>query len=185
MMFHLITGGSGSGKSAYAEERILYYSGLEKVMAGIKRPCIYLAVMKPYGEESLRKIERHRRMRAGKGFITVERYTGLDRMVLPPNSGILLECLSNLTANEFYREDGSLNDGLETAKRILEGIRYLLEQTDNLVVVTNEVGSDVGNYSCKTKEYIALLGKLNQRLAGMADRVTEVVYGIPVPIKES
>ena len=42
-----------------------------------------------------------------------------------------------------------------------------------------------GAYSFETKEYIAMLGRLNQRLADMADKVTEVVYGIPVPVKES
>ena len=185
-MFHLITGGSGSGKSSYAEERMLCYSRQEEAMEGKgKRPCIYLASMKPYGEETQKKIERHQRMRAGKGFVTIECYTELDKAVLPSNSGILLECLSNLAANELYRKDGVSRDCIKTSERILEGVRHLLNHTENLVVVTNEVSSDIGAYSFETKEYIAMLGRLNQRLADMADKVTEVVYGIPVPVKES
>ena len=34
-------------------------------------------------------------------------------------------------------------------------------------------------------EYIRLMGWVNQRLAKLADRVVEVVYGIPVVLKEN
>ena len=34
-------------------------------------------------------------------------------------------------------------------------------------------------------EYIRLMGRVNQRLAKLADRVVEVVYGIPVVLKEN
>ena len=61
-----ITGGSGSGKSEYAEKRTI--EAAEK--RGLKP--YYLATMKAYGEEEEKKIEKHRKMREGKGFITVE-----------------------------------------------------------------------------------------------------------------
>lgn len=187
-MFHLITGGSGSGKSAYAEAQTLQYAGRQVLHIsgqnpGKELPCLYIATMKPYGEETLQKIESHRMLRAGKGFVTIECYKELDRAVIPKNSGILLECLSNLAANELYGEDGAFGSRQEAAERILGGIQYILSQTDYLVIVTNEVGLDVGNYSYETREYIALMGTINQRLACMADKVTEVVYGIPVPVK--
>ena len=54
-MMHLITGGSGSGKSAYAEAQILALNGERR---------IYIATMYPYDEESHRRIARHREMRA-------------------------------------------------------------------------------------------------------------------------
>lgn len=187
-MFQLVTGGSGSGKSAYAEAQILRSAKealcIPRRNFAEKPPCLYIATMKPYGEETFQKIERHRRKRAGKGFETIECYKELDKIMLPKNSGILLECLSNLAANELYREDGVLNDRYETVERILKGIRHISGQTDHLIVVTNEVSSDTWGYSHETKEYIALVGAVNQRLARMADKVTEVVYGIPVPIKE-
>ena len=63
---------------------------------------------------------------------------------------------------------------------IVEGIRYLNTQTERLAIVTNEVHSDLQDYS---KKYIGLLGKINQELGKMADQVTEVVYGIPIKIK--
>ena len=38
-------------------------------------------------------------------------------------------------------------------------------------------------YSEETKIYQRVLGEVNQSLAGLAEKVTEVVYGIPVEIK--
>ena len=51
--------------------------------------------------------------------------------------------------------------------------------------MTNEVNSDVNDYSKETEEYRTLIGQVNQKIADMADMVTEVVYGIPVEIKRS
>ena len=56
-MIHVITGGSGSGKSRYAEQQILELGDNRRV---------YLATMCPYDEESYQRIERHRAMRAEK-----------------------------------------------------------------------------------------------------------------------
>ena len=83
-MLHLITGGSGSGKSRYAEEQIL------KLGPGRR---IYVATMYPYDEESLRRIDRHRAMRAEKNFETVECYESLSSREFPEGANILLECM--------------------------------------------------------------------------------------------
>lgn len=167
-MMILVTGGSGSGKSAYAEERILS-------MGEGRR--IYIATMYPFDEESHKRIHRHRRMRAGKGFETVECYTNLEELYLPSEGIVLLECMSNLTANEMFREDKREED---TAEKILNGIRLIQKQVRHLVVVTNEIFSDGENYSEETRIYQEKLGKINQETARMADEVVEVVAGIPV-----
>ena len=59
----LITGGSGSGKSEYAESLFSEIKNTEKY---------YIATMKPFGKEAKERIQKHRRMRSGKGFITLE-----------------------------------------------------------------------------------------------------------------
>ena len=57
-MITLITGGSGSGKSAYAEECIgMLSEGCHKY---------YLATMQVFGEEGQAKVERHQKLRSGK-----------------------------------------------------------------------------------------------------------------------
>ena len=175
-MIHLVTGGSGSGKSEYAEKWLTD----RKKKDGI---FIYIATMLPYTEETWRKIERHQRMRAGKGFQTMEKYRDLAEAEIPKNQGILLECISNLAANELYRDDGTLNELEKTEEKILEGVRRLNNLTTCLVIVTNEVTADINGYSTETDKYRECIGKVNQRIAEAADIVTEVVYGIPVRVK--
>ncbi|MGI6011063.1 MAG: bifunctional adenosylcobinamide kinase/adenosylcobinamide-phosphate guanylyltransferase [Ruminococcus sp.] len=170
-MIHLITGGSGSGKSAYAEECLVNLGEAKR---------FYIATMYPFDEESYQRIERHRRMRSTKKFITVECYTNLRKLQLPEDSNVLLECMSNLVANEMYQEEGA---GALTVPSVLSGVRYLADMVENLVIVTNEIFSDGMEYEEETLQYQRYLGKINVSLAAMADRVTEVVYGIPITIK--
>ena len=169
-MLILLTGGSGCGKSSYAEA----------LCGKLPGPRYYIAAMRPYGEESLRKIEKHRRMREGKGFKTIERYTDLASLTLPGRGTVLLECICNLTANEMFHEDGAWEDPFE---RVIRGVEALLEQSSHVVVVTNDVSSDGRLYDEGTMAYIRALGRINAALAKKADTVCELVCGIPVPQK--
>ena len=183
-MLVLITGASGSGKSAFAEHYIC--------SAG-KKEIIYLAAMEPFGKEARERIARHRQMRAGKGFLTLERYTGLNGLDLQRSGAneageeraVLLECMSNLTANEMFGEDGyGTKQGMEAlADHILGGVRHILAQCGCLVIVTNEVFSDGIEYDPQTQEYQKLLGTVNCALAKEADEVYEVVCHVPVQLK--
>ncbi|MEZ3434936.1 MAG: bifunctional adenosylcobinamide kinase/adenosylcobinamide-phosphate guanylyltransferase [Lachnospiraceae bacterium] len=180
-MVQLITGGSGSGKSAYAEGEIVGYRKHLKDGGGLFYPFLYVATMIPYGREAEEKIRRHKEQRMEAGFLTLERYTELSGLEIPPNAGILLECVSNLTANELYERDQNSKEAFEA---VVSGIRSLSGRTKHLVIVTNEVHSDINGYSRETEEYRGLLGRINCALARMADKVTEVVYGIPVVYKD-
>ncbi len=180
-MVQLITGGSGSGKSAYAEGEIVGYRKHLKDGGGLFYPFLYVATMIPYGREAEEKIRRHKEQRMEAGFLTLERYTELSGLEIPPNAGILLECVSNLTANELYERDQNSKEAFEA---VVSGIRSLSGRTKHLVIVTNEVHSDINGYSRETEEYRRLLGRINCALARMADKVTEVVYGIPVVYKD-
>lgn len=170
-MMHVITGGSGSGKSRFAEQQILDLGPAKR---------IYIATMHPYDDESFARIDRHRAMRAEKQFDTLECYTGLKNLEIPEGANILLECMSNLAANEMF-EPGAA--GENTVDEIMKGIAHLKECAANLVVVTNEICSDGIEYDPVTMQYQQYLGQINQAMAVMADRVTEVVYGIPLHMK--
>ena len=50
-------------------------------------------------------------------------------------------------------------------------------------MVSNNVFEDGITYDETTTKYIRAMGKINQNLAALADRVVEVVEGIPVIIK--
>lgn len=166
-MMILLTGGSGCGKSTYAESLCLKFP----------LPRYYVATMRPYGEESLKKIARHREMRAKKGFETIERQTDVGGIVLPERGTALLECMCNLSANEMFDEAGNECDPYE---KIMDGVAHLAMQAENLIVVTNDVGADGEDYDESTQRYIRLLGKLNAALAMQADHVYELVCGIPI-----
>lgn len=133
--------------------------------------------MQAFDEESHRRIRRHRHMRAGKGFETIERYTELDELLIPKDCVVLLECMSNLVANEMFRE-GWLPP--EVAEKITEGVKNLLSQAKHVVIVTNEIFSDGILYEEESEQYKKELGQINQKLAELAEEVVEVVYGIPV-----
>ncbi|MCL2827071.1 MAG: bifunctional adenosylcobinamide kinase/adenosylcobinamide-phosphate guanylyltransferase, partial [Eggerthellaceae bacterium] len=70
-------------------------------------------------------------------------------------------------------------------ERILEGVLALEEHFENLVVVTNDVGSGWPEhfYSEQTLLYIEMLGRLNAVLATRFDAVFELVCGIPLCLK--
>ena len=95
-MITLITGGSGSGKSAYAEKYICRVSNEN----GYKEKY-YIATMQVFDDEGQRKIDRHRRLRAGKGFITIEQPRDIKKAVeklqsencLKTGRSALLECM--------------------------------------------------------------------------------------------
>lgn len=169
-MMILLTGGSACGKSSYAET----------LCQRFPLPRYYLAAMRPYGDGSAVKITRHREMRAGKGFETIERYTDLAGLELPQRGTALLECICNLTANEMFDDEGNQTDPFQT---VIRGVEVLRSQCETLVVVTNDVGSDSKTYDTGTQAYIQALGRINAALAQQADCVFELVCGIPIALK--
>lgn len=193
-MITLVTGGSGSGKSAYAESLLSSCEGIR----------YYIATMQIYDAEGEKKVERHRKLRAGKGFLTIEspmnvgkiRFAcageaeqaqyrqGAERKVQGSSGkkSALLECMSNLTANEMFTKDGMKSEE-EVVEKIVSEIQTISKKLDNLVIVTNNVFEDGVIYDAGTMEYLRALGRINAALARLADRVAEVVIGIPVELK--
>lgn len=176
-MMTLIVGGSGSGKSEFAENHIVALAGTTQKY--------YLATMQVYDEEGQRKIERHRRLRAGKGFLTIEQPSDLAKAAAkmqPGEKGALLECMSNLVANEMFTEDGRRTEE-EVAEKIAEEVAQLKAEIDPFVIVSNNVFEDGMEYEEGTMAYLRAIGAVNIALARMADEVIEVTAGIPVTIK--
>lgn len=176
-MMTLIIGGSGSGKSAYAEDYTISLSE--------DRKKYYIATMQIYDEEGKRKVERHRMLRGGKGFSTIEQPLDIGNAAEKLEDGdktALLECISNLTANEMFLEEVPRTEEVITEK-IVGGIAVLNRELTHLVIVSNNVFEDGNVYDKTTMAYIRAMGRINQKLAEMADEVVEVVVGIPIVIK--
>ena len=206
----LVTGGAASGKSEYAEERIrelFRASGLPG------KRLLYLATMQRDGSsETDSRIARHRQQRQGRGFETLEKACRLEDLK-PADMNeaadfsrcfVLLEDLGNLLANEMYLPEGRLSTApseeavgavqrpLFTAddednaldRYVLAPLRSLAEQAELLLIVSNEIFSDGGEYEPETLRYLRNLGRLHQRLSTEAAEVTEVVCGIPLQKKQ-
>ena len=177
-MFILVTGGASSGKSAFAEG-LIEKSG--------KKKKIYIATTRPYDDECIKRIERHRLLRKDKGFETAEIYGRISDEKISDNmknTAVIFECMSNYLGNNMFDENGMKNNIDSFAEELAEDICSLSDKADYTVVVTNEIFSDGEAYSAETMKYIEILGYLNRRLAEKADCVYEVVCGIPVVLKE-
>lgn len=165
-MIVLVTGGSGCGKSTWAEKLIASLPDENRV---------YIATMQVYDEESVRRVARHRAQRADKGFLTIECEKDLASADVPEGSIVLLEDLVNLMANEMF-DGGDVN-------RIVPALKILASRCRHLVMVTNDVFSDGVEYAESTQEYLRMLADINRCAAELADCVAEVVYSIPVAVK--
>ena len=196
-MMVLVVGGSGSGKSSYAEKVTVSLAqesvkeitksentSLSDFKLNIAKKY-YLATMQVFDDEGRKKVDRHRNLRNGKGFFTIEQPTRISGALEKMEDGdrtVLLECISNLTANEMFSEKKAMTE-IQVTENVIRDIKMLKEQTNHLVVVSNNVFEDGITYDETTTKYIRAMGKINQKLAALADRIVEVVAGIPVIFK--
>ena len=164
----LVTGGSASGKSAFAEKLLTERSSEGRT---------YLATMRAAGEEAAERIARHRKMREGAGFTTVECPVRISDAAASCGEAVLLEDLGNLVANEMFADGGCRKN---VADQIGKDLLLLNEGRSLLVVVTDEVFSDGADYGYETRQYLRELGRLNCFAAAHSREVWEVVCGIPL-----
>lgn len=214
----LVTGGSGSGKSEYAENlavdiakkrlnqdslSIKADNDAEKIREDDTRSLLYVATMANAGKEAKRRIARHRKLRSGKGFETLESMFLEEDIEYFRNRVVLLEDLSNLLSNYMYMKgnqyisqetDIKEGKGTEDISEKIEGNKNWVDIISNkliaindvcreLIIVTNEVFSDGIAYDSSVMDFIKNLAILNGLLAKQSHQFTEVVYGIPVMIK--
>lgn len=169
-MIIMLYGGSACGKSELAEELCQRLGGR----------TLYVATMRPYGAEAQARIERHRQLRAGKGFDTMEYYNDLRHMGLPQEKSydnLLLECAGNVVATGLF--EFGLSPG-RVLRGVMEGIRGLHRQVGRLLIVTNDIFADGVAYEEGTTRYLACMAEINQNMAQLSDVLIEVVCGLPL-----
>lgn len=164
-MVYLIIGTPDSGKSKLAEELADELSG--------HRAKYYIATMIPYGEEGAKRVEKHRAMRAGKGFTTLEMPFDAGSAVLPYDCVALLECVSNLAANEMFDRHTPPD---QCEDKIAADICRLQDSVSDLVIVTNHFGISE-EFDEETVRYALLMDRINHRLSVLADRVIDLTAG--------
>ncbi|WP_416137426.1 bifunctional adenosylcobinamide kinase/adenosylcobinamide-phosphate guanylyltransferase [Halomonas sp. HK25] len=178
-MIALVSGGARSGKSRHAEA----LAGALHTARGGRR--WYLATAQPQARvadaEMAERIARHRRER-GAGWHTLEVPLALEAALARVSGGdtVLLDCLTLWASQWLYAGGGSEGEGEALLARLIETART---REIALVVVSNDLNEDLPPADTETWRYLAFLQRLHCHLAREADRVIEVVAGLPIDWK--
>ncbi|WP_322042877.1 bifunctional adenosylcobinamide kinase/adenosylcobinamide-phosphate guanylyltransferase [Paraburkholderia sp. J67] len=174
-----IVGGARSGKSAYAE----------RLAAGSGLPVTYIATAAvPAGAhadaEFATRIGHHRARRPGHwGLVEapLDLAEALDAAAQPDHC-VLIDCLTLWLANLLCPPDSESPRPDWRAR--LDAFAAACERARGIVlVVSNEIGMGVVPMGAATRLYVDELGRLNQRIAALADRATLVAAGLPLVLK--
>jgi len=188
-MIHLIIGGARSGKSTYAEKCAIEVSKQRSTQV------LYLATAIVTDVDMAVRIEKHRSSRP-QIWATIERYKGFDAMIHDVRfieAGVmLLDCLTIMMTNLMFDApidyETTTPEALDCIEEnIWSEITTLIEVSrlydKTLIIVSNEVGMGLvppyklGNY------FRDISGRMNQRIAKIADEVTFVAVGLPLKLK--
>lgn len=163
----LVLGGARSGKSRHAEA----------VVTTLPPPWFYIATGEPRDNEMAARIAEHR-ARRGSEWQTIEAPRDLAAALgaIPPGGAVLVDCLTLWLANVML-------DGADVNVDIGGLERTLVQRKGPVVLVANEVGLGIVPENALARRFRDAAGRLNQRLALVADRVVLLVAGIPVKVK--
>jgi adenosylcobinamide kinase / adenosylcobinamide-phosphate guanylyltransferase len=165
----LVLGGARSGKSLYAERLI------EDAAAG----GTLCATAEASDAEMAARIAAHR-ARRGPFWCTVEETLALVSVIATnaaPERPLLIDCLT-LWLSNLMLAGRSIEDEAEAlcaALRLAAG---------PVVMVANEVGMGLVPEAPLGRRFRDAAGRLNQRVAELADRVVFVAAGLPLVLKE-
>ena len=170
-MVVVIIGVPDSGKSQMAEQRAMELANNSRKY--------YIATMIPFGEEGEKRVQKHRKMRAGKGFETIECPVNLGDRVDSfkdfSEATCLLECMSNLVGNEMHGEKSYTED--ELIEQIVSDVGKLCAVAENVVIVSNSFDKDGEGYDEDTRNYVRALDRVNDRLKDLSDETYEFSGG--------
>lgn len=172
----LVLGGIRSGKSQWAEAAIAEQSAC--------RPVRYLATGAPAESdpEWSARIGAHRARRPSH-WQTVETHDVTTQLRRDRTTPTLVDDIGSWLTAAMDHNDAWTGGSVD------EEVSGLLDAVDDfdgpLALVSPEVGLTVVPATAAGRRFADLLGTLNQRLAGLCDRVVLVVAGQPLTVKES
>jgi adenosylcobinamide kinase/adenosylcobinamide-phosphate guanylyltransferase len=166
----LVLGGARSGKSAYAE-KLVTESGLA---------ATYIATAEPGDEEMQARIAEHR-ARRGAAWRTVEAPLDLEAALSEAaraGRAVLVDCLTLWISNLMLKGEDIEARGklLADVTRKASGLR---------VIVSNEVGLGIVPDNALGRRFRDAQGRLNQKMAAIADSVVFMAAGLPLVLKEA
>ena len=164
----LVLGGARSGKSRHAEAFCL---------ANGRKP-IYLATAQALDAEMAARVAHHRITR-DPCWTTVEEPLDLSACLRAQASKdriVLVECLTLWLTNLMVAER-------DVTAATIELLDILADPPGSIVLVSNEVGLGVVPMNAMARAFVDHAGRLHQEIAALAQTVTLVTAGIPLPLK--
>jgi adenosylcobinamide kinase/adenosylcobinamide-phosphate guanylyltransferase len=175
----LVTGGSRSGKSAFAQQ----------LAEQDNAPRLFIATCPNIDSETDSRVSRHRREREGRDWLTVEEPVLLAQQLgrAPAGTSVLIDCLTLWVSNLMH--EAEQQGGAADEERIAELAAQLgaaaSRHQGRVVMVTSEVGLGIVPDNPAARRFRDLAGRCNQVMAAAADEVFFVCCGIPVRIKSA
>jgi len=178
-MIILVTGGARSGKSSFAES--LYKD---------KEDVVYMATSKVEDSEMEERVKLHQSSRPQQ-WRTFEGNYNLERAI-EGEKNYLLDCITVLTSNIMFdisKDEDYIDFNIqkEIEDKVVSELKSLIDEIRkrnyNLILVTNEVGYSIVPEHHISRVFRDIQGRVNQKVASLADEVYLVCCGIPVKIK--
>jgi adenosylcobinamide kinase/adenosylcobinamide-phosphate guanylyltransferase len=170
---HLVLGGARSGKSRHALALAIGQPGR----------VAFLATARALDGDLRARIARHRAERPPR-WTTLEEpldVVAACRRAAAAHDLLVLDCATVWVANLMERGD----DDTAVLAAADDLAKLARERLLSMLIVSNEVGGGVHPPTELGRHFRDLLGSVNQRLAVAADRVTLMVAGLPLSVKDS
>ena len=189
----LILGGQKSGKSRRAE-----LLARDWLAASNTHQAVLIATAQPWDEEMRARITRHQIDRAERvpGLRTVEEPRNLSEAIAQhsrPDTLLVVDCLTLWLTNWLMPMKQAPEDNSEPNRPLtgftLDFIALLLDSLIRapgpVVLVGNEIGLGVIPMGAEVRAFVDALGRLNQEVARVCQRVTLMVAGLPLTLKDT
>ena len=187
----LILGGQKSGKSRRAE-----FLARDWLLQSPDHKAILIATAQPWDEEMRQRIARHQRDRAERvpGLTTVEEPLQLAQTInrlTRPDTLLVVDCLTLWLTNLLMPTTGENTINFSSNQHIaIDFIDYdamlsiaICKSVGPVVIVSNEIGLGIIPMGHEVRAFVDTLGKLNQDIAQICDKVTLMSAGLPLSLK--
>jgi len=171
MTLTLVLGGARSGKSGYAQRQA------EQAAEAAGRPPVFIATAEAFDDEMRDRIARHQAER-GQGWRQVEAPMNLAEAVraLSAEDVAVVDCLTLWLSNQMLAER-------DLAAAVHDLAQALAACPAPLWVVSNEVGWSLVPDNPLGRRFRDEAGRLNQRIAAVADAACLIVAGMRLPLE--
>jgi adenosyl cobinamide kinase/adenosyl cobinamide phosphate guanylyltransferase len=162
-MLTFLVGGARSGKSTLAVELGLRHDGR----------VVFVATAEAFDDDLRSRIDQHRAERPDWPTVEVPVEVAAAVRAAPGDALVIVDCLTVWVGNLFHhRPDAGDRDAAYA-----DLVAALAARPGPTVVVSNEVGLGLHPDTALGREYRDELGRLNQRVATVADRSLLLVAG--------